>query len=166
MKHGRLCDVEVWWPSVENVACACWKCCTQAAPSWDIFNLGFIIFECCTHYHALSVYCIHCKVSLMWFLWVYVQHFYVKIYDCVKCFSHFSCLWCSAHRTFSTVVAKMVSYTRLICVKKSLISELTFGHIWLLECFYKTFTVSVTDSVIVEQLHRVPMLIDVAAFSL
>jgi len=45
---------------------------------------------------------------------------------------HCSCLWCLAHRTFSTVVAKMVLYTRLIYARKSLTSELTFGRVRLL----------------------------------
>jgi len=30
--------------------------CTRAAPSCDIFSLGFIIFQCHTHYCASSLY--------------------------------------------------------------------------------------------------------------
>ena len=150
-----------------------WKCCMRML---KMLHSGCTLvrhFQPRVH-HIWMLHSLPCIICILYPLQgltnvVFVSictDFYVEIYDCVKCFSHFSCLWCSAHRTFSTVVAKMVSCTRLICVKKSLISELTFGHIWLLECFYKTFTVSVTDSVIVEQLHRVPVLIDVAAFSL
>ena len=34
-----------------------WKCHTRAAPSCDIFNLGFVTFPCPTHYRASSVKC-------------------------------------------------------------------------------------------------------------
>ena len=46
-----------------------WKCHTRAVPSCDIFNLGFVIFPCPTHYRASSVKCqlikCHCSHLLL-----------------------------------------------------------------------------------------------------
>jgi len=49
-KHTFLCDIEIWWPSVG-------KCRTRAAPSCDIFSLGFIISQCplTTVHHLYNV---------------------------------------------------------------------------------------------------------------
>jgi len=79
MKHPRLCDIRIWWVSVNNnnsskricimpsghnfrVAgarqCACTgtpKCRAWSVRSCDIFNLGFVIFECHTHCCASCV---------------------------------------------------------------------------------------------------------------
>ena len=42
-----------------------WKCHTRAAPSCDIFNLGFVIFPCPTHYRVSSVKCRTLTVRLL-----------------------------------------------------------------------------------------------------
>ena len=44
----------VTWPCNTAMAVSSFR---PAAPSCDIFNLGFIIFECRTHCRASSVYC-------------------------------------------------------------------------------------------------------------
>jgi len=45
-----------------------WRCHTRAAPSCAIFNLGFVIFPCPTHYRASSVNC-HMTIALPSVLW-------------------------------------------------------------------------------------------------
>ena len=45
-----------------------WKCHTWTAPSCAIFNLGFVIFPCPTHYRAPSVNC-HMTIALPSVLW-------------------------------------------------------------------------------------------------
>jgi len=50
MTHSRSWNKEIWRTRG-------WKCYTRAAPSCDIFNLGFVIFSCPTHYRASSVKC-------------------------------------------------------------------------------------------------------------
>ena len=41
-----------------NIMTLSWKCHTRAAPSYDIFKLGFVIFPRPTHYRVSSVNCL------------------------------------------------------------------------------------------------------------
>ena len=62
IKHGRLCDIKIWWPSVE-----------MSHLGWALkrhLNPRFIIFQCHTHYHASSVSCLF----VLYTSWAFINH--------------------------------------------------------------------------------------------
>jgi len=55
-----------------------WQCHTRAAPSCDIFNLRFVIFQCPTHYRASSVNC-HLADSMtesIYYIYIFMFYWY------------------------------------------------------------------------------------------
>ena len=118
MKHGRSCDIDIWW----TLGC---KCCTRAAPSCDIFSLGFIIFQ-----RPLAA----------------VHHLYIVVQTCKKSFSTnwlrcadlIDCEVFDVYRLVALVSHSCYAVSRIVysdrrgssCAKRTvLLSRLTFREV-------------------------------------
>ena len=58
MKHGRSCDVQIWWPSVENIELGLCPCVTFSTSGSSYLNVDVYI---------LLLFCWHC-LHTKWFL--------------------------------------------------------------------------------------------------